>query len=447
MRYPGYANLLAAAVDRLQGADEMRVAQQALSESEAALRRANETLEARVAERSQAFEAEQRHREVAEEKLRQSQKMDAIGQLTGGIAHDFNNMLTGITGSLDLIRRRLDAGRTHDVARFMDAATSSAQRAAALTHRLLAFARRQPLDTKPTDVNALIVGMDDLLRRTLGEQTQFEIALGEGLWPALTDFNQLENAILNLALNARDAMPEGGRLRIETANTQRGASHATADEDITPGPYVAVCVSDTGMGIAPDVLAKVFDPFFTTKPLGQGTGLGLSMIYGFAKQSGAHVRIESKLGQGTTVKLYLPRAEAAESPVGEARPAQTPRGRGEAVLVVEDDPTVRLLMIEVLAELGYAHHEAADGREALPILQSGARIDLMVSDVGLPGMNGRKLADLAREILPDLKVLFVTGYAESAAVRADFLAPGMELLTKPFTLDALGTKIRKMIEA
>jgi CheY-like chemotaxis protein len=326
----------------------------------------------------------------------------------------------------------------------MDAATTSAQRAAALTHRLLAFARRQPLDTKSTDVNALIAGMDDLLRRTLGEQASFEIILGAGLWPALTDFNQLENAILNLALNARDAMPEGGRLLIETANTERGASHSAPDdashsapdEDIVPGPYIVISVSDTGRGMSPDILAKAFDPFFTTKPLGQGTGLGLSMIYGFAKQSGAHVRIESTPGRGTTVKLYLPRALAAENIVGAARQPQTPRGQGETVLVVEDDPTVRLLIVEVLNELGYVHHEAADSREALPFLQSGQRIDLMVSDVGLPGISGRQLADLAHETSPNLKVLFVTGYAE-----------GMELLTKPFTLDALGTKIREMIEA
>ncbi|MEO6340256.1 MAG: ATP-binding protein [Caulobacteraceae bacterium] len=441
----GYANLIAAAVDRLRVGDEVREAQIALGKSEAALRLANETLEDRVTERTKAFEAEQLHREAAEEKLRQSQKMEAIGQLTGGIAHDFNNMLTGITGSLDLIRRRMDAGRTKDIGRFMDAASTSALRAAALTHRLLAFSRRQCLDPKPSDVNALIAGMDDMLRRTLGEHVRFEIVLEAGLWPALTDANQLESAILNLALNGRDAMPEGGRLTIETTNTQRDESHSLEDDEVAPGPYVVVCVSDTGTGMAPDVLAKVFDPFFTTKLPGQGTGLGLSMIYGFAKQSGGHVRIDSEVGKGTTVKLYLPRALVGETLVGEGKEPKSPRGHGEHVLVVEDDPTVRLLIAEVLRELGYVNHEACDSREALPILQSSQRIDLMVSDVGLPGMNGRQLADLARETRPELRVLFVTGYAESAAVLDQFLAPGMDLMTKPFTLDALGIKIRDMI--
>ncbi|MBI1684895.1 ATP-binding protein [Caulobacter hibisci] len=443
----GYANLIAAAVDRLQVGQKMRAAQAELRISESALRKANETLEERVAERTHAFEAEHGHRELAEEKLRQSQKMEAIGQLTGGIAHDFNNLLTGITGSLDLIRRRMDAGRTQDIARFMDAASTSAQRAAALTHRLLAFARRQSLDAKPSDVNALIAGMDDMLRRTLGEQVRFEVVLGAGLWPALTDANQLENAILNLTLNARDAMPEGGRLRIETTNTQMHASQSLVGEEVTPGPYIVVCVSDTGTGMTPEVVAKAFDPFFSTKAPGQGTGLGLSMIYGFAKQSGGHVRIDSAVGAGTTVKLYLPRANSAERLIGDVAEAATPQGRGENVLVVEDDPTVRLLIVEVLTELGYVGHVAADSREALPVLRSDQRIDLMGSDVGLPGLNGRKLADLARDIRPGLKVLFVTGYAESAAVRGDFLAPGMDLLTKPFTLDALGAKIREMIES
>lgn len=443
----GYANLIAAAVSRLNLVGDMNAAQEALKMSEAALRASNETLEERVTERTQAFEVEQTHRENAEEKLRQSQKMEAIGQLTGGIAHDFNNMLTGITGSLDLIRRRMDEGQMQDIHRFMDAASTSAQRAAALTQRLLAFARRQSLDTKASDVNSLVADMDELLRRTLGEQVRFEIVLGAGLWPALIDPNQLESALLNLALNARDAMPDGGRLTIETANTHRDQTNALDNEELTPGSYVVICVSDTGCGMSPEVIAKAFDPFFTTKPSGQGTGLGLSMIYGFAKQSGGNIRIESEVGKGTTIKLYLPRALSVETSLGESQEHKTPRGRGETVLVVEDDPTVRLLIIEVLKELGYAYQAAADSREALPILQSGAKIDLLVSDVGLPGMNGRALADVARETHPDLKVLFVTGYAERALERVDFLAPGMDLMTKPFTLDALGTKLREMIEA
>ena len=442
----GYANLIAAAVDRLRGADEMHQAQADLSKSEKALRRANKTLAERVTKRTQDLEVEQVHREIAEEKLRQSQKMEAIGQLTGGIAHDFNNMLTGITGSLDLIRRRLNGGNKEDLIRLMDAASTSAQRAAALTHRLLAFARRQTLDTKPSDINTLVAGMDDMLRRTLGEQVRFEILLGAGLWPALIDANQLENAILNLALNARDAMPDGGRLTIETSNTLRDKSHSVGEEDVAPGPYVVICVSDTGAGMTADTVAKVFDPFFTTKPIGQGTGLGLSMIYGFAKQSGGYIRIESKVGEGTIVELYLPRALEGQTLVGEARAATAPKGLGETVLVVEDDPSVRLIIVEVLKELGYLHHEAADSSEAIPFLQSGQRIDLMVSDVALPGMSGRKLADLARETRPDLKVLFVTGYAERAVSRGKFLAAGMDLLIKPFTLDTLGTKIREMID-
>ncbi|WP_165492891.1 ATP-binding protein [Lichenihabitans psoromatis] len=441
----GYANLLAAAVDRLRVADAMRGAQVALQTSETALRRANETLEERVAERTSAFEAEQGHREVAESQLRQSQKMDAIGQLTGGIAHDFNNLLTGITGSLDLIRRRLEAGRIQDIGRFIDAASTSALRAAALTHRLLAFARRQSLDTKPSDVNALVAGMDDLLRRTLGKHA-LDIVLGADLWPAMTDANQLENAILNLAINARDAMPDGGRLSIETMNISLDETHSLSNEEVTPGPYVVISVSDTGSGMTPEVIAKAIDPFFTTKAIGQGTGLGLSMIYGFAKQSGGHVRIESEVGRGTTVKLYLPRAQRGVAVVSGLDRSDTPRGDGETVLVVEDDPTVRLLILEVLKELSYVPLEVSDSRQALPILRSGQRVDMMVSDVGLPGLDGRHLAEMARETRPDLKVLFVTAYASAATIRSDFLAPGMDLLTKPFTLDALGSKIRQMLQ-
>ncbi len=438
----GYANLLAAAVDRLRVADQMGVAQVALRDSEAALRVANETLEQRVTERTHAFEAEQQHRAAAEDQLRQSQKMEAIGQLTGGIAHDFNNMLTGITGSLDLIRRRLGPAPAVDVTRFINAALTSSHRAAALTHRLLAFARRQSLDARPTDVNALLAGMDDMLRRTLGEQAQMEIGLGAWLWPALADGNQLENVILNLAINARDAMPEGGRLTLTTVNGRLEDTPALAKDDVAPGPYVVICVTDTGCGMPPEVVAKAFEPFFTTKPAGRGTGLGLSMIYGFAKQSGGHVSIDSVVGRGTTVRLYLPAARSEPSAAAEG----TPHGQGETVLVVEDDPAVRLLVIEVLNELGYIHHEASNDREALPILQSSQRIDLLVCDVGLPGLNGRQLAELARASRPELKVLFMTGYTQAAADRGEFLVPGMDLLTKPFTLDVLGTKIHEMIE-
>jgi PAS domain S-box-containing protein len=382
---------------------------------------------------------------TAQEALRQSQKMEAIGHLTGGIAHDFNNLLTGIIGSLDLVRRRLAADRPDDIPRFMDAASTSALRAAALTHRLLAFARRQSLDTRPNDVNRLVASMEDLLHRSLGEQVELRSILAGDLWSAFTDANQLESALLNLAINARDAMPEGGRLTIETANARIDETCTSLDSDAEPGDYVVVSVSDTGIGMSPEVVAKAVDPFFTTKPVGEGTGLGLSMIYGFVKQSGGHLRISSEVGQGTTVKLYLPRAlqDAVDL---DAPAADTPRGQGETILVVEDDTTVRLIISAVLEELGYSVLLATDARPAIPLLQSDRRIDLMISDVVLPHINGRKLAEIARVSRPGLKVLFVSGYAEHATARGAFLDPGMDMLTKPFALDALGAKVRAMIE-
>jgi PAS domain S-box-containing protein len=382
---------------------------------------------------------------AAQEALRQSQKMETIGHLTGGIAHDFNNLLTGIVGSLDLVRRRLAANRSDDIPRFMDAASTSALRAAALTHRLLAFARRQSLDTRPNDVNRLIAGMEDLLRRTLGERIELQSSLAVDLWTAFTDANQLESALLNLAINARDAMPEGGRLTIETANARLGEADTSMAEDVEPGDYVVISVSDTGTGMPPDIVAKAVDPFFTTKPVGAGTGLGLSMIYGFAKQSRGHLRIDSEMGRGTTVKLFLPRA-LQDAVVLDAPAQEPPRGDGETILVVEDDMTVRLIISEVLEELGYNVLVASDARPAIPLLQSNRRIDLMVSDVVLPHINGRKLAEIARAARPGLKVLFVTGYAENATDRGGFLDDGMDLLTKPFPLDALGAKVRAMID-
>ena len=382
---------------------------------------------------------------AAQEALRQSQKMEAIGQLTGGVAHDFNNLLTGIIGSLDIIRRRMATGRQEEIPRFMDAASISAQRAAALTHRLLAFARRQSLDIRPNNINRLIGSMEDLLHRSLGERIELECSLSAGLWVALTDANQLESAVLNLAINARDAMPDGGRLTIETTNVHLDEAYTSLQEDVAPGDYVVIGVSDTGTGMPVDVVARAIDPFFTTKPVGEGTGLGLSMVYGFAKQTRGHLRIYSEVGHGTTIKLYLPRglqdAVDLEKPVEEA-----PRGQGETILVVEDDATVRLILADVLAELGYDVLLASDARPAIPILQSNRRIDLMMSDVVLPHISGRKLAEIARASRPDLKVLFVTGYAENAAIRGDFLDPGMDMLTKPFALDALGAKVRAMIE-
>ncbi len=382
------------------------------------------------------------------EKLRQSQKMEAVGQLTGGLAHDFNNLLTGITGSLELLQARVAQGRLGNIDRYVIAAQGAASRAAALTHRLLAFSRRQTLDPKPINANHLIAGMEDLIRRTVGPEIETQTVLAIGLWPTLCDPNQLENALLNLAINARDAMSGGGLLTIETANTwldERGGR----ERDMTPGQYVAVCVSDTGTGMAPEVMARAFDPFFTTKPLGQGTGLGLSMIYGFAKQSNGQVRIYSEIGQGTTMRLYLPRhwgeADDQQAPADRAEP---PRAEfGETVLIVDDEPTVRMLVTEVLEELGYSAIEAADGVSGLKVLQSDARIDLLITDVGLPGgMNGRQMADAARVTRPMLKVLFVTGYAENAVLSHGHLGSGMHVLTKPFTMDALASRIKNLIK-
>ena len=380
-----------------------------------------------------------------EEALRQSQKMEAVGQLTGGIAHDFNNMLTGVIGAIEIVRRRLASGRTQDVDRFMAAAMASANRAASLTHRLLAFARRQPLDPQPLDVNQLIENIEDMLRRTLGEQVQLRIALAAETWPALSDANQLESAILNLAINSRDAMPDGGVLTIETGNATVQAGEIRADE-LEAGDYTVIAVTDTGTGMSPETAAKAFDPFFTTKPIGQGTGLGLSMIYGFARQSRGQVRIKSAEGEGTTISLYLPRHRGDLCDVAPG-PAQreAPKGSGETVLVVEDDPAVRLLIGEVLHELGYSCLEASDGQAAIPLLASNIRMDMMITDVGLPGLNGRQVADIAREHRPGLQVLFVTGYADRAIDRASFLGPGMQMITKPFTLDALAVRIRQMV--
>jgi PAS domain S-box-containing protein len=385
--------------------------------------------------------------EQSREQLFQAQKMEAIGQLTGGIAHDFNNLLTGMTGSLELLRTRIAQGRIGDLDRFVVAALGAASRAAALTHRLLAFARRQTLDPKRIDPNRLIADMEEMVRRTVGPEIRVETVLASGLWPTLCDPSQLENAILNLCINARDAMPNGGRLTIETTNSgvdQRGARA----RDMAPGQYVAICVTDTGTGMPPDVVAHAFDPFFTTKPIGEGTGLGLSMIYGFAKQSGGQVRIYSELGTGTTVRIYLPRHYGeAEREVPQANLVQASRASaGETVLIVDDEPTVRMLVTETLAELGYAAIEAADGMSGLKVLQSNVRIDLLITDVGLPGgMNGRQMADAARASRPGLKVLFITGYAEDAAVNSGYLEVGMHVLTKPFAMQALARRIKTII--
>ncbi|WP_102958809.1 PAS domain-containing sensor histidine kinase [Mangrovicella endophytica] len=410
--------------------------------SERQLREAAAMLETRVAERTAELSAEMARREGVEEALRQSQKMEAIGQLTGGIAHDFNNMLAGVIGSLDLMRRRIEKGDYATVDRYMTAAMQSAQRAATLTARLLAFGRRQSLDLKPVDLDQLVAGMEDLLRRTLGENIRIVIDLGAGGRSVNTDVSQIENALLNLAINARDAMPEGGLLSIGTRLASRLEIAALPN---ATGPFAVLSVEDTGSGMTPETLAKVFEPFFTTKPIGQGTGLGLSQIYGFMRQSGGHITITSEPGEGTAIRLFLPLAGAQADQAGEA-PASAPGGRGETVLLVEDEELVRMLVVEVLNELGYRPLEAASADAAIPILQSGERIDLLVTDVGLPGMNGRQLAEIARDLRPELKVLFVTGYAEKASVRAEFLGDNMEMIGKPFAFETLATTIRQMIE-
>ena len=387
---------------------------------------------------------------VAEDQLRQSQKMEAVGQLTGGIAHDFNNLLTGITGSLELLGARIAQGRIMEVDRYVAAAQGAAKRAAALTHRLLAFSRRQTLDPKPTDLNRLVAGMEELVRRTMGPEVAVEVVAAGGLWTTLADPNQLENALLNLCINARDAMPDGGRLTIETGNKWLD-DHSARERDVPPGQYVALSVSDSGTGMPPEVVQRAFDPFFTTKPLGMGTGLGLSMIYGFVRQSGGQVRIYSEPAQGTMVRLYLPRHLGASDGAEEAAAQEmaTPRAeQGETVLVVDDEPTVRMLLVEVLEDLGYTAIEAADGKSGLRAVRSEARIDLLVTDVGLPGgMNGRQMAEAARQARPGLKVLFITGYAENAVLNHGHLEPGMHVLTKPFRIEALANRIKELIGA
>ncbi len=421
--------------------------------TEEALRNLNETLEERVSARTeqlalanQRLQSEMFERERAEDALRHAQKMEAVGQLTGGIAHDFNNMLTGIIGSLDLMQRYIANGRADEIGRFTEAAVSSANRAAALTHRLLAFSRRQSLDRKTLDVNVLVLSLEDLIRRTKGDPIELKLQLTDGVWPVSTDVSQLENALLNLVINARDAMPDGGELLIETANVYLDGSDITTLEPVKAGDYLMLAVSDNGTGMTPSVRAKAFDPFFTTKPIGQGTGLGLSMIYGFAQQSGGHVSLDSLPGQGTCVRLYLPRLHGVEAQQA-TQPAleQTPTiATGETVMVVEDDPAVRMLVLDLLRELGYQTYEAVDAKTALPLLESSRRVDLLVTDVGLPGMNGRQLAEIARQHRPGLKVLFMTGYAQKAAERQGFLEDGMDMVAKPFAVELLASKIRTM---
>ena len=430
LRFPGV----------LINVEERRTVEEERDRATAALRALNETLEQRVLERTAELMQ-------AEEKLRQSQKMEAVGQLTGGLAHDFNNLLAGISGALELMGTRIAQGRLAEVDKYIMTAQGAAKRAATLTHRLLAFSRRQTLDPRPTDVNGLMEGMTELIQRTVGPGILVATVGATGLWPALVDASQLESSLLNLCLNARDAMPDGGRITIETAN--RLIDHEAARTlDMSEGEYLSLSVTDTGTGMTPDVIAKAFDPFFTTKPLGQGTGLGLSMIYGFAKQSGGQVRVYSQVGQGTTMCIYLPRycGDTVQNHDDPENAVAKVKNAGETILVVDDEPSVRVLLTEVLGELGYTLIEAADSISGLQILRSDVPIDLLITDVGLPGgMNGRQMADAGREVRPNLKTLFITGYAENAVFGRSQLGPGMQVLTKPFVVDTLVSRVRELM--
>lgn len=398
-----------------------------------------------------ALQLQTEERRKTEEMLRQSQKMDAIGQLTGGVAHDFNNLLTIIIGNLELAQRNLTVFRQGAEQKLQDMignAMTGAQRAATLTQRLLAFSRRQPLDPKPLDANKLVGDMSEFFRRTLGENINLEIVRGAGLWLVEADPSALESAILNIVVNARDAMADkGGKLTIETCNSYLDENYCREHAELAPGQYVQIAITDTGTGMSPEVLERALEPFFTTKTAGHGTGLGLSQVYGFVKQSGGHLSIYSEPGEGTTVKIYLPRLtrQVVESePIAEVAP--TGRG-GETLLVVEDDPDVRAYVTEVLAELNYNVAAAADGTEALRLLETtGTPVDLLLTDVVLPGMNGRQLADAIRKLHPKIKVLFMTGYSRNAIVHQGRLDPGVDLIQKPLTQAALAGKIRAMLD-
>jgi len=430
------------ATDRRTYERELLLARRKAEQATEELKRLNETLEERVAQ-------EVAERMKAEEALRQAQKMEAVGQLTGGIAHDFNNLLTIIVGNIELLQRRLPEGNER-LQRAADHAMEATRRAATLTQRLLAFSRRQPLDPKPIDVNKLVAGMSELLRRTLGETVVLETVLAGGLWRTLADPNQLENAIVNLAVNARDAMPNGGKLTIETANTRLDEGYVEAlAEPVPAGQYVLVAVSDTGTGMDKATMEKVFEPFFTTKEAGKGTGLGLSQVYGFVRQSNGHIRIYSELGEGTAIKIYLPRLTGAEDEPAEM-PAKKPRmvrGSGETILVVEDEPALRVYAVEALRDLGYRVLQAADGREALAVVEQHPEIELLFTDVVLTGgVNGRELADEVTRRKPGLPVLYTTGYTQNAIVHHGRLDPGMHLIGKPFTYAELAAKVRRMLD-
>ncbi len=411
--------------------------------AEEALRRLNETLEERI-------KAALHEQETAQEALRQAQKMEAVGQLTGGIAHDFNNLLTVVVGNIDMALRALKAaGGEPRAERALGSAQKGAERAAALTQRLLAFSRRQPLAPRPLDVDKLVLGMSDLLHRALGETINLEIVTSPGLWRIEADPNQLEAALLNLAVNARDAMPGGGVLTVETANARLDEAYALQNAEVPPGQYVCIAVTDTGSGMPKELLEKVFEPFFTTKEVGKGTGLGLSMVYGFVKQSGGHVKLYSEEGKGTTVRMYLPRllAEVDPEPDTEIVPGLEVSRAAETILVVEDDDDVRAYTVAVLRDLGYRVLEAHDGISALRLLERQEQpVELLFTDVVMPGMSGRELADEASKIQPDLRVLYTSGYTRNAIVHGGRLDAGVEMIAKPFTTDALAQKVRDMLD-
>jgi two-component system, NtrC family, sensor kinase len=391
------------------------------------------------------LDAEAERREAAEASLRQSQKMEAVGQLTGGVAHDFNNLLTIILGNLELALRQAPEGRPRTL---LTRVHRAAERAAELTKRLLAFSRNQPLDPRPIDANRLVADMSDLLGRTLGENISIETIRGGGLWPTEADRAELESALLNLAINARDAMQAGGKLTIETGNASLDEAYCATADGVKPGQYVMIAISDTGIGMSRELIGKAFDPFFTTKPAGSGTGLGLSQVDGFVRQSGGHVRIYSEVGEGTTVKIYLPRSFAgSRQPAGEARPPESPKGSLETVLVVEDDAEVRSFVTDTLRGLNYRVLEAADGDGALVLVRQTERIDLLLTDVVMPGMNGRVLGDAAKQHRPGLKVLYMTGYSRNAIVHQGRLDPGVSLIQKPFSETALASRVHGLLSA
>jgi PAS domain S-box-containing protein len=417
------------------------------------LRAFTETLEERVRERTRELEAENEARKKAEELLRQAQKMEAVGQLTGGVAHDFNNLLTVVLGGLDVIGRQIPALGTSPaaarIARAKDMALQGVQRAITLTNRLLAFSRQQPLVPSPVDANKLVAGICELLRRTLGEAVSLETVLAGGLWRTHADPNQLENALLNLALNARDAMPNGGKVTIETANCHLDDAYVSAlAEPVETGQYVLIAVADTGVGMDKSTLERAFEPFFTTKETGKGTGLGLSQVYGFVRQSAGHVKVYSEPGEGTIVKIYLPRHVGDEDfPQAVERSRAAARAIGtERILVVEDDDALRACTVEMLSELGYDVLEAPGAAAALQILERRRDIDLLFTDVVMPGTNGRQLADEAVRRRPQLKVLFTTGYTRNAIVHHGRLDPGVQMIGKPFSYEELGAKLRTLLD-